>query len=121
MPQNPPTVFIAKSPQGYSVPLQSDLSGNLLVGSGQKTLLNITAATVVKTGPGRIVRLSVLATSAFTINDCATVAAAGQANAIYTSPVGGALAGTIITLDCPLTTGLVVAAAGAIGLSISYS
>jgi hypothetical protein len=121
MPQNFNPNQIAVNPQGYPAWLRQDASGNLRVASGKKAMLAITAATVVKTGPGRIVRVSILgAPSTFTINDCATVAAATSANAIYTSPAGGTPAG-VLTLDCPLTTGLVVAAAGAVALSLVYS
>jgi hypothetical protein len=83
-----------------------------LFAQGLNTALNVTSARVVKTGAGRAVRVILtVAGSAGTLvlNDCATTGAASAANQIYNS-TGVLAAGTIVTLDFPVSVGLVVSA-----------
>lgn len=74
--------------------------------AGRLSTLNITAATVVKATPGRVFKVSVIVagSTAGTINDCATVAAAAATNQIGTAP------NTVGTTDFnwPMGTGIVV-------------
>lgn len=52
-----------------------------------QTTLNITAATLIKKGPGSLVSFSItVAGAAGTINDAATTGAAAAANAICATP-----------------------------------
>jgi len=64
----------------YPIPTQ-----NVSVSSRK---LNITAATVVKAAPGRVIRVQVLVagTGTGTLNDCLTTGAAAAANQIATIP-----------------------------------
>lgn len=67
--------------------------------------LNITAATVLKVGAGRVVKLVVIvAGAAGTVNDCATTGAAAAANELCALP---AVVGPI-DLNVGFQTGLVV-------------
>lgn len=67
--------------------------------------LNITAATVLKVGPGRLVKLVVIvAGAAGTVNDCATTGAAAAANELAALP---AVVGPI-DMNVLFQTGLVV-------------
>lgn len=101
--------------------------GSQIVANGLNSSLNISAAKVIKVGAGRVVRISVLGVvgtgGAMTLNDCATTAAAATTNQIYTS-VGTIAVGSIITLDFPFATGLVVSAVPTGGtplFAISYT
>lgn len=93
---------------------------------GAKTALNLTAASAIKVGKGRLARLSVLSggttSGAFTLNDSATLAGAVAGNIIYNAPFGLA-AGTVIDIDEPFFNGLVLSAvpgAGAPVIAVSY-
>lgn len=67
--------------------------------------LNITAATVLKVGPGRLVKLVVItAGAAGTVNDCATTGAAAAANELCALP---AVVGPI-DMNVAFQTGLVI-------------
>lgn len=67
--------------------------------------LNITAATVLKVGPGRVLKIQVLvAGAAGTVNDCATTGAAAAANELAAIP---AVVGAV-DLNVAFQTGLVV-------------
>lgn len=74
--------------------------------SGEQTTLNVSAATVIKLGIGRIVKVSVVTagSAAGTVNDAATTGAAAAANQIATIPnaVG------VVSLDFPVNSGIVV-------------
>jgi len=87
--------------------------------SGEQSKLNISAATVVKVGPGRVVRVSVVTngSAAGTINDCATTGAAATANAVFTVPNA---AGTHL-LDFPVNDGIVVAPGTGQVLAVTFS
>lgn len=111
---------IAKGPTGSSVALQTDGNGSLLTGQGVKTTLNVTAAAVIKVGPGRVAKIiNNAGTAGFTINDCATTGTAATANAIMI--ITTTTVGQLIAVDFPFTIGLVVSAVGTSGnLAISY-
>ena len=85
---------------------------------GRNSSLNITAATVVKAGPGRLVRISVVVagSAAGTANDCITTGAAAAANEIAAIPnsVG------VIPLEWPCATGIVVVPGTGQTLAVSY-
>ena len=131
MPQNALLTNVAKTSSGAQSPLNLDAGGNLLVTTGGlKSSLNITAAAVVKATAGRIAKVIVIApgttSGAFTINDCATTGAATAANEIWTMAYNATanVAGAVITLDFPVSTGIVVSAvpgAGSPQIAVSYS
>jgi hypothetical protein len=101
-------------------PNQLDGVGGLLVAvGGLYSALDITASTVIKTGAGRVAKVSVLVagSAAGTVNDCATTGAAAVANQIYTIPN---TVGTY-TLDWPTTLGIVVVPGTGQTLAVSYS
>lgn len=95
-----------------SAPLQMDGSGNLLIGNGSANKLNVTAATVIKATPGRICKVSVITAATagtFGIYDASTTGAAAATNAVYpVSTSAWPAAGTVISLDFPCLTGIVV-------------
>lgn len=114
MPQNPLQTNVAVE-DGARVPL-SVQEGNLLVASATNSALNITTATAVKTGAGRIVRFVVTtAGAAGTIHDSATTGATGTLIATIPATVG------IYYLDFPVTTGILVTPGAAQVVSVSYS
>lgn len=125
MPQAPLN-YTAKNAANALAPLNLDAAGTLISGPGKLSALNITAASVVKAGAGRVARVVVLGVvgtgGALTINDCATTGAATTANQIFT--IAGTVAvGTILLLDFPVTTGIVVSAVptgGTPQFAISY-
>ena len=113
MPQNPIPIAPTTS-NGASVPLQSDVSGNLLVGNGSLTTKNVTAAAVIKTGAGRVAKvINNAGTAGFTLSDLASTSGAAAANEIFT--ISTTTVGQVITLDVPFTTGLAVTTVGASG------
>ncbi|MCX7898483.1 MAG: hypothetical protein N2444_00070 [Methylocystis sp.] len=93
-----------------------DRNGVTLSGRGDKVAANLTAAAVIKTGRGRVGRISIIApgstSGAWTLHDAATVGAATAANRLWTLPYNGGsnVAGTVIDIDLPFTNGLVLAA-----------
>jgi hypothetical protein len=94
-----------------SVPLQSDVSGNLLVGNGSLNKLNVTAITAVKASAGRVCKVTVVAAATagnFAVYDVATTGAAATANAILKYTAAWPAVGTVISLDFPCTAGIVV-------------
>lgn len=119
MPQNNLN-YQSNSPTNVPTPSQLDATGNLLIGVGSVSKYNVTAAAVIKTGPGRISKIiNNAGTAGFTINDCATTGAAAAANAIMV--ISTTTVGQIISLDTPFATGLVVSVVGASGvLTIVY-
>jgi hypothetical protein len=85
--------------------------------SAGNSALNISAATVVKVGSGKVMKVSMnTAGAGAQINDCATTGAAAASNLIAVLPnaVG------VTTLDWPFTTGLCVNP-GAGVVSVSWS
>lgn len=119
MPQNP--VFQGKNPAGAYGPFLLDTAGDLSVGTGVSSKLNITAAAVVKVGAGRVgTIINSAGVAGFQINDCATTGAAAAGNVIMI--ISTTTVGQVIKVDFPFTVGLVVSAVGSSGiLSISYT
>lgn len=116
-----PLSFNLKNPNTNAL-VAGSLDGqatSLLTGQGLLSKLNVTTASVVKTGAGRVVRVLSISATSFTLNDCLTTSAAAASNEVYTS--GTIAAGAIITLDFPLTTGLVVSAIAGGAIAISYT
>jgi hypothetical protein len=92
-------------------------NGVAQTGQGLFTSLNITAATVIKASPGRLVRISVIvAGAAGTANDCTTTGAAAAANEVAVIP---AAIGPVL-LDWPCLTGIVVAPGAGQTVAVSY-
>jgi hypothetical protein len=77
--------------------------------SNAKTQLNISAKTVIKTGPGRVLKISFVSasTAAPGVYDAATTAAGVQATALWVGAATTAV-GTVVALDMAYTNGLVV-------------
>lgn len=113
--------FQSKTQAGVYSPMLVDAAGDLAVGVGVSSKLNITAAAVVKVGPGRVgTIINSAGVAGFQINDCATTGAAAAANVIMI--ISTTTVGQVIKVDFPFTVGLVVSAVGASGiLSISYT
>jgi hypothetical protein len=95
--------------------------------AGTKNALGVTAAAVIKAGAGRVSKISVLGVvgtgGALTINDCAAVADAAVGNQVFTT-AGTVAVGTVIALDFPCVTGIVVSAVptgGTPRFAISYT
>lgn len=119
MPQN--NFFVARSPNPNSalVPMRVDAQGTLLQsGGGLTSVKNITAATVIKAGAGRICRVSVIVagSAAGTVNDVLTTGAAAVANQVATIP--NAVANLDIQFPC--ATGIVVVPGTGQTLAVSF-
>lgn len=101
-----------------------DATSNLSIqGGGRSSLLNLTAAGVVKAAPGRLRRIIIAPGStsgAFTFNDCLTTGAAAPANEIFTLPYNAPanVIGYVINLDWPCATGIVLSAVPGAGSPI---
>jgi hypothetical protein len=98
---------------------------NAIISTSGGTLssLGLTAgATVVKAVPGKIMRILVntAATTAVSVNDCATAAAVAAGNLVYTSASSGLVAGTMVTLEFPCLIGIVVTVGTGGVVSVSY-
>ena len=95
----------------YPIPTQ-----NVSVSSRK---LNITAATVVKAAPGRVIRVQVLVAGSGTgtVNDCLTTGAAAAANQIATIP--GVLGPLEVNAAC--LTGIVVVPGTGQTLAVFYN
>jgi hypothetical protein len=126
MPQNALAANVAvqsvTSPHSYSA-LQLDSSGNLLTGSGSLNKLNVTAATVIKPSAGRACKVTVVAVATagtFGVYDVATTGAAATANAIVQYTTGYPAVGSILALDFPCLTGIVVNPGTGGQVSVSY-
>ena len=86
-------------------------------GNGALSLLNVSAATVVKAGSGRVARVSVsVAGAAGTVNDSLTTGAVAASNQIAVIPA----AIGIYLIDWPFISGLVVAPGAAQVVAVSY-
>ena len=122
-----PLGFNSQPPQGGQAPNKVDSAtalatpGGLLVAgiSGNNSALNITAATVVKAAPGRLIRLNVLVAGSATgtVNDCATTGAVATANEIFVIPETAA----VYTLEWPCQVGIVVTPGTGQTVAVSYS
>lgn len=86
---------------------------------GKQVAFNVTGSAVIKTGSGRIVKVSILTAGvALAIHDVATVVAASAANQLANIPAT-AVAG-VVDINLPFLAGLVVVA-GAGVYAISYN
>lgn len=94
-------------------------SGAVLVGKGAKTVLNISADTVIKNVKGRVARVSVLTAGSAPgfIYDSATVAGASAANLVASIPntVG------VYDIDMPMSNGIVYVHGTAQVIAVSYN
>ncbi|MES2048856.1 MAG: hypothetical protein V4447_10675 [Pseudomonadota bacterium] len=107
MPQNANAATVAVTPAKVQSPLLLDNFQNVnITGTPNVTTLGIAASVALKTTPARVGRASVIVagSAAGSVNDCATTAAAGTANALAVLPntVGN------YAIDAYTATGLVV-------------
>ncbi len=129
MPQSPLAATIATGPSKAQAQAGVDNGGLLLTTMGGKSsLLNVTAAAVVKASAGRAGKIVVIAPGTtggvLTLNDSATTGGASAANTIYTAGFAALSVGLVINLDFPVANGLVVSAvpsAGSPQFAISFS
>lgn len=129
MPQGPLAADVAKY-NGALKSLNLDALGNLVVvDGGSSSSLNLTGAAAIKASAGRLKKIVIIApgttSGSFTFNDCATTGAATAANEIFTLPYNATnnVAGTVIDLDWPCATGIVLSAvpgAGSPIIAVSY-
>lgn len=93
-------------------------NGALITAQGTKTFLNIAANTLVKTGTGRVAKISVIATSstAGSLHDSATIAGAATSNALAIIP---ATVG-VYNIDIPAFNGIVLKPGTGQTVVISY-
>lgn len=107
-------VNVAQNPARQYAPVQLDASGNLLIGGGSATALNVTTTTVIKASAGRICKVifNAASTSAPGVYDANTTGGAVAAAEIW---VGGTTtaAQTIVSIDAPCANGIVVVPGGA--------
>jgi len=97
-------------------------NGALITGQGTKTFMNITSATLVKSGSGRVAKVSVIAPSTAggqnaAVSDHATTSGINNSNLIAVIPdaVG------VYNVDMPTVNGIVLVPGGAGQiLAISY-
>lgn len=98
---------------GYGGDTKDPNGTNQAATGGNSSATNVTAAAVIKAGPGRITKIVVLGVvgtgGAFTINDCTTTGAATTANQVYTT-AGTIAVGTVVALDFPCLNGITVSA-----------
>jgi len=112
---------------GYGGTLKDPNGVEIYSSGGNSSALNLTAAQVIKAGPGRLCKITVLGVVGtggnLTFNDCATTGAATTANQIYFG--AGALAvGTVVTLDWPCLNGIVCSAVptgGTVQINVSFN
>lgn len=132
MPQGPLAATIASNyATGQQAPGKVGPDGTLMTSQGgQKSLLNQSAAVVVKATPGRLAKVVIIApgttSGAWTFNDCATTGAAAASNEIWNLPYNATnnVAGAVIDLNLPCATGIVLSAvpgAGSPVIAIFYS
>lgn len=93
--------------------------------TGYAVAFNITAATLIKTGPGLVAKIFIIvgASTAGSINDSATIVGAAIGNQISsTSTVGvSGVTGGYIVLEAPFSNGLVVTPGTGGTLAVAYS
>jgi hypothetical protein len=121
MPQGPIAAATAVNPAGKFVMNVVDATGNEFVASGKTGQYNITAITAVKASAGRVVKVvvNVASSSAVKVYDVATTGAAAAANLIYAGPATSVV-GTVIALDWPCATGIVVDPGTGGTVAVSY-
>jgi hypothetical protein len=121
MPQNPQNFIAKNNATNALVPLSTDSTGALLVAGtgGTSSMLGITASTVVKASPGRLIRVSVIVagTTAGTVYDNSSTAgdAVGLEIAILPNTVG------TYEFDWPALVGIVVVPGTGQTVAVSYS
>jgi len=95
--------------------------GAKIVGWGFNSSLNIAAATVVKTGRGRVACASiiVLGSTAGSIADTTTTGAVATANKVLVIPASAAI-GTTYCINFPVTNGIVVTPGTSGVIALSY-
>ena len=93
----------------------------LTTAGGQFNKLNITTITAVKTIPGRIATVVINAanSTAVKVYDTNATASAAAANQIYIGTSTGVV-GTVVTLNFPCLTGIVVDPGTGGNVSVSY-
>lgn len=118
MPQNNIYLPFVNVATGYSVAALTDSNKVLATGSGLYSRLNITAATLVKTGAGRIAKVNVTTAGSTTgaVYDTTATGSIAAANLVAVIPntVGS------YSLDFPVTSGMVVVTGTGQVVSISY-
>ena len=80
---------------------------------GNKSSLDITAATVVKATNGILFTITTSTAGSagdLVLNDVATVAGAAAANQVISIPFGTLTAGSVVTLKWPCATGITISA-----------
>ena len=92
-----------------------------LVVAGNNSVLNITAATLIKASAGRMVSISVLVagTTVGSANDSATVAGAAAANQVGVIPM--AVTTSPLVINWPCKNGIVVTPGTGQTLAVSFS
>lgn len=121
MPQNSLAIPF-QNQTGAIAPGHLDAQGeSVLVANGLSAALNIIAAKNVKVGAGRAVRLIIITQGSagnWTLNDCATTGAATAANELFTVAEANAAAGSVFTIDAPVSVGLTVSAVATGGQAV---
>jgi hypothetical protein len=118
----PPLGLNSKNPKNALTPTEVGYGGDLAVSpGGLDSVLNITAATLVKATPGRLAQISVLVvgTTVGSANDAATVAGAATANQIGVIPE--AVTTSPLVFNWPCTAGIVVTPGTGQTLAVSFS
>lgn len=119
MPQNAMAATVSVNPSGQQAPQVIDAFQNVnVVANPAKTMLNITAATVVKAAPGLIGRVFVntAGSTVGSLSDAATTGAIAAANLI------SALPNTVgpLTIEAYTANGIVITPGTGQVLSITY-
>src|SRR6185312_17101345 len=120
MPQAPLSSNVAVNTSNFSAPMHLNAQNALITSDGGTSrTYNITAATVVKAAPGRLVRVSVIVAGSATgtVNDVATTGGVGAANQVGTIP--DALGTTIF--DWPCAVGITVVPGTGQTVAVSYT
>jgi len=119
MPQAPLSSNVAVNTSNFSAPMHLNAQNALITSDGGTSrTYNITAATVVKATPGKLVRISVIVagSAAGTANDCATTGAAAVANQIAVIP----MAVGVTTVAWPCTTGITIVPGTGQTIAVSF-
>jgi hypothetical protein len=99
--------------------LKTDYNGDLVIARGSNVAFNISAAAVVRGGPGQLVTISVITagTTVGTVNDCLTTGAAAVTNQLAPLP------NTIGSFACsfPFATGLCIIPGTGQVLAVSFN
>jgi hypothetical protein len=123
MPQNPNAATVAVNPAGAQAPAHLDAYSNLRINPiPALTVLDITAATVVKAAPGRIGKVHVVVPGSAngSVNDCLTTAQVNVTNQICAIPAFSTAQIAPVSVDWLTSTGIVVVPGTGQTLSVSY-